>query len=74
MIKYLNESEEAKYMWTDSEDLAVIANMYQVRIKVITSFGINGGSLTVNHIYPDVSLKPFAELKDVEIDEMVLFN
>jgi hypothetical protein len=74
LIKYLDESEEAKFMWTDSEDLAVIADMFQVRIKVITSFGDNDRSPTVNHIYPDISLKPFAELKGVDIDEMVLFH
>ena len=41
---------------------------------VITSYGNRDRSLTVNHIHPDISLKLFAELKDVEIDEMVLLQ
>ena len=61
-------------MWTDSEDLAVISDMYQVRIKVITSYGNQNRSPTVNYIHPDLSLKDDAVLKDVELDEMVLFH
>ena len=29
LVKYLIESEEASYMWTDCEDLSVLADMYQ---------------------------------------------
>ena len=36
--EFLIKSEEAAlYMWSDSEDLAVISDMYQIRIKIITS-------------------------------------
>ena len=60
-------------MWSDSEDLAVISDMYQVTIKVITTKGENYVP-TVSWIYPDDSLKEFAELKNVQLDEMVLLH
>ena len=72
--KYLNESEEADYMWSDSEDFAVISDMYQVRIKIITSKGPTDENPTVNWIFPDEDMKEHAELKCVELDEMVLFH
>ena len=39
LLKFLKESEEAAYMWTDCEDLAVLADLYQIRIKIITTKG-----------------------------------
>ena len=35
LIEYLKTSNEAKYMWCDSEDLAIITDMYQIKIKII---------------------------------------
>ena len=63
LIKFLKTSEEAAYMWTDSEDLAIIADMYQMNIKVITTKGQSDKNPTVNLIVPDKALKQFAELK-----------
>ena len=74
LIKYLDTSEEAANMWTDSEDLSVISDMYQVKIKVITTAGEKDENPTVNLIYPDPDLKEFAELKDVDMEEMVLLH
>jgi hypothetical protein len=53
LIEYLMNSEEASMMWTDSEDLAILADMYQFRIKVITSKGEADKNPTINWIYPD---------------------
>ena len=61
-------------MWSDSEDLAVIADMFQIRIKVITTKGSNDKTPTENWIYPDLKLKQFAELKDVQMNDMVLLH
>ena len=74
LIDFLTNSVRAAYMWTDSEDLAVIADMYQVKIKVITSRGPDDANPTVNYIDPEPSLKQFAELKDVEMEELVLYH
>ena len=35
-----NSKKRAALMWRDSEDLAVISDMYQIQIKVITTKGV----------------------------------
>ena len=74
LIEYLENSEEAEYMWTDSEDLVVVADMYQVNIKVITTKGDKDTNPTSNWILPDKTLKEFAELKNVELEDIVLLH
>ena len=74
LLKYLENSLEAGYMWTDCEDLIVISDMYQVTIKVITTKGLNDMSPRVNIIKPDEEMKKFAEIKNVEMEEMVLLH
>ena len=61
-------------MWSDSEDLTVLADMYQIRIKIITTKGETDENPTVNWIYPDKSLEKDAEIKDVDIEDMVLLH
>ena len=61
-------------MWSDSEDLAVISDMYQLEIKIITTKGDMDKNPIVNRIYPCEELKEFAELKNVELNEMVLLH
>ena len=39
LIKFLENSSDAAYMWSDSEDLAILADMFQIRIKIITTKG-----------------------------------
>ena len=48
LIKYLKTSDDAAYMWSDSEDLSIIADMFQIKIKVITVKGPNDKKPTVN--------------------------
>ena len=67
-------SEEASYMWSDSEDLAIIADMYQIKIKVITSKGAGDKNPTENWILPAAELRQFAELKDVDLKDLILFH
>ena len=55
LIEYFETSEEAVYLWSDSEDFAIIADMYKVRIKIITTEGVNDKNPTVNWIYPEKS-------------------
>ena len=74
LLEYLLNSEEASLMWSDSEDLSIIADMYQIRIKIITSKGNDDLNPTVNWITPEPSMKQFAELKDVELDDLILFH
>ena len=64
---------QATDLWSDAEDLAVIADMFQLRIKVITTKGPSDKTPTVSWITPDISLKEFAEL-NVEMDDLVLLH
>ena len=66
--------DEAAYMWTDSEDLSFIADMYQVKIRVITTKGKDDKNPTVNWITPDVGLRKFAQLKGGELGVMTLLQ
>ena len=61
-------------MWSDSEDLVVISDMYQVKIKIITSKGISDKNPSVNWIFPDREMERFAELKNVKQNDMVLLH
>ena len=61
-------------MWSDSEDLAVISDMFQLNIKVITLKGEFDSNPTINWIYPDKSMKKHANLSNVELGEMVLLH
>ena len=72
LLKFLTKSKKDAYMWTNSEDLAIILDMYQVTIKIITTKGKDDKNPTVYWISPDSKLKDFAELKDVDIGKMVL--
>ena len=37
LIEFLKTSDDAQYMWSDSEELAILADLYQMRIKIITT-------------------------------------
>ena len=74
LVKFLRTSDDAQYMWSDSEDLAIIADMYQLCIKIITINRRNDGKPTVNWIYPDANLAKHAELRDGEIKDMILLH
>ena len=56
LLKFLRESDEGSFMWTDCEDLSVLTDMYQFRIKVITTKGATDKNPTVNWIHPDPKL------------------
>ena len=58
---------------TDCEDLSVLADMYQLNIKVTTK-GPHDKKTSVTWIYPHADMKTFAELKNVELDDMTLLH
>ena len=74
LLNYLKHSEEAAFIWSDSEDLSIISDIYQIKIKVITTKGTNDKSPTVNWIFPDESLKVFSEFTKVEMNDMTLLH
>ena len=72
-IQFLKTSDDAQYMWSDSEDLAVLSDMYQMSIKIITR-NRTDKKYTINWIYPNKNLAEHAELKDVEIEDLILLH
>ena len=52
-------------MWTDSEDLAVLSDMYQVKVKIISTKGEEDKNPTVNWIIPDAEMNVYSELRNV---------
>ena len=74
LYKFLKYSKEGAYMWSDSEDLHVIANMYQMPIKVITFFTEKGRPPTENIIGLDPELAPFAKIKEKVAPPMTILH
>ena len=74
LIKYLKTSEDAQYMWSDSEDFAVLADMYHIKIKIISTKGSNDKEPTVYWVYPDSKLEDFAELKNVDLVDITILH
>ena len=71
---FLQNSEKAGYMWSDSEDLKLISDLFQIKIKIISTKGPSDENPVINWIYPNKEMNRFAELQDVDIEEMVLFH
>ena len=61
-------------MWSDSEDLKILADLYQIQIKVNTTKGPTDKNPVINWIYPNKEMVQFAELKGVEIEDIVLLH
>ena len=75
LFKYLlSENKKTYSMWSDCVDLVVIADLYQVDIKVITIRSQSDKNPTVNWIYADKNMEKFAELKNVKQNDMVLLH
>ena len=55
-------SNEACYLWSDSEDLQIMSNLYQMRIKVISIKSDNDDH--TYHTYPAYLLSP--KLREIE--------
>ena len=72
--KFLKFSQDAGFMWSDSEDFKILSDMYQVKIKIITTKGLTDENPTVNWIFPDKNMSEVAELQDVQINDMVLLH
>ena len=67
-------TKRAAFLWTDSEDLHVMANMYQMQIKVITTKGPEDSHPTVNMIGPDSELANYKLLPEGTVADMTLLH
>ena len=52
LFEFLRNSNEGAYMWRGHEDFAVISNMFQVKIKIVTIKGPTDENPTINVIEP----------------------
>ena len=68
------KSEEAAFLWSDSEDLQIMSNLYQMTIKTITTKGDNDDYPTVNYIGPDEQLNDYKMLRAGIVPEMTLIH
>ena len=67
-------SEDAPYLWVDSEDIQVIANLYQISIKVISIKDDDDPNPTVNFVGPDPEMEAFRFIPPGKVPEMVLLH
>ena len=74
MFRDFLRSEKSTYLWTDSEDLQAMSNLYQMMIKIITTKGDNDTNSRVNWIGPDPELSAFKMLPEGIVPEMVLIH
>lgn len=61
-------------MWSDSQDLHIMSNLYQMRIKVITSKGPQDSHPTVNWIGPAPELSAYKLLREGAVPDMKLLH
>ena len=74
LYNWLDTSKKAIFMWSNSEDLLVIANMYKVDIKVITLFDDEKKRPSVNWIYPDKIMARQSVLTEGIVPTMTLLH
>ena len=72
-LKYLR-TDKASYLWSDSEDLQVMCNLYQMQIKVITIKSDTDEHPSVNFVGPDQTLDAFKLLPAGNVPEMTLLH
>ena len=67
-------SKESAFLWSDSEDLQLMSNLYQMKIRIITTKGEHDLSPTVNWIGPDPELNDFKFLPEGIVPDMTLIH
>ena len=61
-LNFLRNDKNAAFLWTDSEEIHAIANLYQINIKIITTNGSETSKPVLNIIGPDSELRSCAIL------------
>ena len=73
-LKFISDAKKVTYFWTDYEELHVIANLYQINIKVITVKGNDDKNPKTNIIGPDPALESFSLLPPGKVPDMTLLH
>ena len=74
LFNFLLSSNEGAFMWRGQEDFCVVANTYQVRIKIITIRGYDDENPVVNIIEPNPEFAQFSELPAGTIPDMIVLH
>ena len=61
-------SKNSEILWSDSEELLAIANLYQIDIRIITTNGAEDPNPTMNTVGPVEELKKFSSWKSSKHD------
>ena len=67
-------TKESAYLWSDSEDIQIMSNMYQMKIKIITTKGDNDKDPKVSWVGPDQELDEFKLLPQGIVPQMTLIH
>ena len=73
-LEFLRHDKDAAYLWTDSEELVAVSNLYQIEIKIITVKGPDYKNPVMNMIKPDPELKEFCILPAGTVPDMILLH
>ena len=73
-IEFISTNDGSAFLWTDSEEILAIANLYQINIKVITLRTKEDLDPVTSFIVPDPDIKEFAMLPPGIVPDMILLH
>ena len=75
-LEFLSNDLRSKYLWVDHQDLQVVANIYQMKIHILT-VGVEGmeePKARWTHLDPDRRLEAFKEIDSNLVGDMWLLH
>ena len=74
-LEFLQKNpKDTKFLWSDTEELIAIFNLYQIDINIIETKGINDENPTLNTIKADVKLEQFSILPKGKVPNMTVVH
>ena len=74
LLDFFLNSKDGAFMWRDNADFAAIANIYQVKIKIITVSHTGDENPIVTCVEPDPALANIAEFAPGQVSDITLFH
>ena len=73
-LNFLKTNPDAKFLWSDNEELLAIANLYQMNINIIKTRGPEDRNPSMYKINADAKLAVFAFLPKGKVQDMTVIN
>ena len=73
-LTYICNNAESELLWTDTEEIHAIANLYQINIKIITIKGKDDPKPTIKKVGPNPELQEFSILPAGIVPDMTLLH